>query len=69
MNPICPDCMKPTKTEQGPPEATLWHGVSIIDKDGKDWNPNRSITSSQWKCLECGKVWQVLNVPEEKENE
>lgn len=53
--PQCPYCEKPTRRTQGMSTRTCAYYTPIYDEQGKNTNPDRNTTMTEWKCLECDK--------------
>ena len=55
--PICPECKKPTKRQELDSMTTCLSIPYIYDENDNLIVSNPNITTTRWKCLECGNEW------------
>lgn len=57
--PQCPCCEKPTHRSEGLSLTTAMHYPIVYDENGININPDKNITTTIWKCLECNSDYSV----------
>lgn len=57
--PQCPYCEKPTLRSEGMSTITAMYYPPVYDENGINTNPDRNITTTYWKCLECCRDYVV----------
>ncbi len=58
--PICPHCDEPTERTQGMSSTTCMYFPPRYDENGINVNPDRNITTTNWKCNKCNQDYFVI---------